>query len=199
MTTDGRPKVFISYSYDSLDHENWVKSFADRLISDDIQVIFDKYDLHLGYKSPHFMETSINKCDFVLVIVTENYIEKADSRTGGVGYETDMVAGEMLLQEKKGKVIPVWVKTDYSKVPEYLKGTMGISITNLYSYDREYEKLYRTITSQNLKKPALGPIRIFDSSEQEKIFDVKELGKVKGLEKWCYFDCIMKINGLDDF
>ena len=199
MTADGRPEVFISYSYDSQDHENWVKSFVDRLISDGVQVIFDKYDLHLGDKSPHFMETSINKCDFILVIVTEQYINKADTRSGGVGYETDMVAGDLLLQEKKGKVIPVWVKTDYNKVPEYLKGTMGISIKNLYSYDSEYEKLYRTITSQELKKPELGSIKIFDSTEQEKIFDIKELGKKKQLDYWCYFDCIMKINGLDNF
>lgn len=199
MTLDGRPEVFISYSYDSQDHENWVKSFVDRLISDGVQVIFDKYDLHLGDKSTYFMETSINKCDFILVIVTEQYIRKADTRSGGVGYETDMVAGELLLQEKKGKVIPVWVKTDYNKVPEYLKGTMGIGIKNIYSYDAEYEKLYRTITSQELKKPELGPIKIFDSTEQEKIFDIKELGKKKLLDYWCYFDCIMKINGLDDF
>ena len=199
MTIDNRPEVFISYSYDSEDHENWVKAFADKLISDGIYVILDKYDLHLGDKSPHFMETSINKCDFVLIIVTDKYIEKANSRSGGVGYETDIVTGGLLSQEKKGKVIPIWVKTDYSKAPQYLKGTIGISITNLFSYEKEYEKLYRTITSQEIKKPQLGTIKVFDTADKEKIFNVEELGRSKGLNSWCYFDCILKLDGLEDF
>mgnify|MGYP002857428663 CR=1 FL=1 len=74
-----------------------------------IQVIFDKYDLHLGDKSPHFMETSINKCDFILAIVTEKYIEKT----------------------KRGKVIPVCVKTDYSSTPLCVRLTIAKTANQL--------------------------------------------------------------------
>lgn len=197
MTEDGRPEVFISYSYDSEDHQNWVKAFADKLINDGIPTTVDIYDLHLGDKTPHFMEDSISKSDYVLIMITENYAKKANERTGGVGYETDIVTGEMITKSNKDKFIPILIKTDFSNVPEYLKGTFGINIKNLSSYDGEYTKLYRKLTQQEPQKPELGDIRIFDTDDKKKIFDIEEIRKQLNLDNWVIFDCILEINGLD--
>lgn len=53
------PKVFISYSWEDEAHKEWVKSLADRLLSDGIEATVDQYDLTLGDRLPHFMEQSI--------------------------------------------------------------------------------------------------------------------------------------------
>lgn len=198
MTEDGRPEVFISYSYDSKDYEEWILSFANRLIGDGIPTTLDKYDLHLGDDTPLFMEKSISNSDYVFIMVTDNYIEKANNRKGGVGYETNLVTGEIVLNGNTGKFIPIFVKTNFDKAPNYLKGKFGIHIDNYFSYDKPYEDLYRKITNQELQKPELGELKIFDDKEK-KIFDIEKIKKIKNLDYWYNFDCILKINGLDDF
>lgn len=42
------PKIFISYSHDSLDHKKWVLNLATRLMHAGIDTILDQWDLRLG-------------------------------------------------------------------------------------------------------------------------------------------------------
>ncbi|WP_408698880.1 SEFIR domain-containing protein [Acinetobacter baumannii] len=41
---DQKPKVFISYSWTTPEHEKWVDELAHSLHDADIHVIFDKWD-----------------------------------------------------------------------------------------------------------------------------------------------------------
>ena len=41
-------KIFISYCWSSSEHEEWVISLAERLMSDGVDVIIDKWDLKEG-------------------------------------------------------------------------------------------------------------------------------------------------------
>ena len=41
-------KVFISYSWTTSKHQDWVISLAERLMSDGVNVIIDKWDLKAG-------------------------------------------------------------------------------------------------------------------------------------------------------
>jgi len=43
-----QPKVFISYSWSSPQHEQWVLDLAERLSGDGIIVVLDKWDLKEG-------------------------------------------------------------------------------------------------------------------------------------------------------
>lgn len=38
-------KVFISYSWTNVTHEKWVLELAERLVSDGVDVVLDKWDL----------------------------------------------------------------------------------------------------------------------------------------------------------
>ncbi|MEL6135162.1 MAG: toll/interleukin-1 receptor domain-containing protein, partial [Bacteroidota bacterium] len=80
-------KVFISYSWDSDEHKEWVKQLADRLMADGIDITLDQYDLLLGRNLTHYMEEAVETANKVILILTENYKLKAEKRTGGVGYE----------------------------------------------------------------------------------------------------------------
>ena len=53
---EGNPKLFISYSWTSADHEQWVISLATDLRESGIVVILDKRDLKEGHDANAFME-----------------------------------------------------------------------------------------------------------------------------------------------
>lgn len=101
------PKVFISYSWEDNEHKEWVKSLADRLLSDGIEACVDQYDLTLGDRLPQFMEQSIADADYVLIICTPTYKSKSDNRKGGVGYEGHIISGELFNKGNEKKFIPV--------------------------------------------------------------------------------------------
>ena len=52
-----------------------------------VDVILDQWDLEHGDDMARFMRDSVERCDRVLMICTELYVEKADGGKGGVGYK----------------------------------------------------------------------------------------------------------------
>src|SRR5690242_7194473 len=85
--------VFISYSWDGSDHQEWVFDLANNLVKHGVDVILDQYDLSVGMEITHFMEKALT-ADKILVILTPNYKLKAHKRQGGVGYEYSLMTRE---------------------------------------------------------------------------------------------------------
>ncbi|HXU28070.1 MAG TPA: toll/interleukin-1 receptor domain-containing protein [Bacteroidia bacterium] len=81
------PKIFISYSWTTPTHEDWVINLAERLVSDGVDVTIDKWHLKEGHDKFAFMESMVKSSDInkVLIILDKKYSEKADARSGGVG------------------------------------------------------------------------------------------------------------------
>lgn len=117
-------KVFISYSWDSDDHRNWVRKLADSLEEiKELHVTWDGYDLDALADKNLFMEAGIHESDYVVVVASRTYKEKADKRSGGVGIETYLTTAahwDGLQRNDKTKVIVVLREPD--AVPNYLKG-----------------------------------------------------------------------------
>lgn len=115
--------VFISYSWDSVDHKSWVAQLAERLRQAGLSVRFDQWDLRPGSDVTRYMEASVRESDFVLLVCTPEFATRADARIGGVGYEQAVVTGEIFsgvaLPEKfipclrgdPSKSIPTFLKT----------------------------------------------------------------------------------------
>lgn len=80
------PKIFVSYSYDSQQHKDWVRKLATGLRVQGIDAVLDQWDLTLGQDMAAFMATGIRKADRVLLICSEAYVAKAEAGMGGVGY-----------------------------------------------------------------------------------------------------------------
>ena len=53
------PRLFVSYSWTSRDHEAWVLRFATELRESGIDVILDKWDLREGHDAHAFMEKMV--------------------------------------------------------------------------------------------------------------------------------------------
>ena len=66
-----RIRVFISYSWNSPEHKDWVREFACNLATNGIDIILDQYDLRIGEDRFQFMETSVREADAVLCACTD--------------------------------------------------------------------------------------------------------------------------------
>ncbi len=123
------PKVFISYAWETEDHRAWVKSLADKLLSDGIEAILDQYDVSPGDRLPQFMEQSVSAADYVLIVCTPTYKKKADGRMGGVGYEGHIISNELYSKSNERKFIPLLKEGEPEEsMPSFLAGKLAIDL-----------------------------------------------------------------------
>ena len=94
------PKVFISYSWTTQQHQERVREWADRFLLDSVDVILDIYDLQEGQDKNAFMERVVTdpNVTHVLIFSDTGYAEKADARKQGVGTESQIISQEVYQQ-----------------------------------------------------------------------------------------------------
>lgn len=147
------PVVFVSYSWDNEEHRAWVANLATYLQQSGAEVLFDG-DLKLGQRLPKFMEQSIARADYVVVICTENYKMKADGRIGGVGYENNIISGDLFATSglTEEKYIPVLRSGTWStSLPDYMAGKLGVDCTDGTIDDRSMADLLTTFGLDTLE------------------------------------------------
>lgn len=168
------PKCFISYSWDSDSHKDWVLSLARDLVSNGIDTRLDQWDLRLGDQIPRYMETSVRESDFVLLICTPTFASKANSGEGGVGYESSIVTGQIFVDVASDrKFIPVLRDGDgKTALPSYLKTKAYIDFRDDSHYPENLESLLRNLYGMpKIMKPTLGEKPFFISNPEESITD----------------------------
>jgi TIR domain len=92
------PRIFISYSWESEDHKSWVRHLGERLYEVGIEARLDQWFVQPGESFTAFMEQEVAAADFVLVVCTPTYARKSNNRQGGVGYEQQIVSGQLSLR-----------------------------------------------------------------------------------------------------
>lgn len=152
------PKVFLSYSHDSENHKNWVLKLATDLRINGIDAILDQWDLRPGQDLAQFMQYGIHDSDRVVMVCSKNYVERADSGTGGVGYERLIVTAEVISSIDTIKFVPiVRGNRDSKKTPVFLGPRLYVDFEDDHSYDTQLQYLLRHLhSSPGLLKPALG-------------------------------------------
>lgn len=128
---NNKPVVFISHTSPKDEQKKWVRKFASELENNNITTILDLNNLPYGTRIPDFMEQAINISDYVFLICTPEYKEKADNRTGGVGYETSIITGEFYERHNDRKYIPVFPNGEREEsTPLWAIGKKGIVLEN---------------------------------------------------------------------
>ena len=156
------PKVFISYSWSSPQHEEWVINLATELRHAGVDVILDKWDLKEGHDAIAFMEKMVTDPEIKKVIIVSDrvYAQKADSRKGGVGTETQIISKEIYDKVEQDKFVVVIAEKDEDGrpyLPTYYKSRIYIDLSEPDSYADNFERLLRWIYDKPLyKKPELG-------------------------------------------
>lgn len=156
------PKVFISYSWSSEEHVDWVLNLAKKLKNDGVTVIIDRWSLKPGQDKNDFMEKmvkddSVNK---VLIICDKQYSIKADSRKGGVGIESQIISPKIYEEVNQEKFIPIAKEKDEKGnyfLPVFLKSRFCIDLTDPLNFYEGYEELLCNIYNKPLfEEPPLG-------------------------------------------
>src|SRR5512132_2997866 len=161
--TGAPPQVFISYSHDTVEHQERVLDLADRLRVDGIDAEIDQYNASPPEGWPLWCERQIAAADIVLMVCTETYHRRVtgdEQRGKGLGVVCEARIIRQLLYDagvSSDKFVPV-LFSDAS--PEHIP--MPIRGGTRYVVDTKdgYEELYRRLTGQQrLLRPALGAIR----------------------------------------
>jgi len=177
------PKVFISYSWDSVSHRDWVRDLATRMrLKSGIDVSLDQWDAVPGDQLTEFMGKAVRESDFVLLICTPEYKKKSDQNIGGVGYEGDIMTGEVFTEKNHRKFIPLLREGSWQNAsPSWVRGKYYIPLNgNPYSEDA-YLDLIKTLHNRRSPAPLIGPPPIFLSEKE----NTKHLDEV---ESKSYFD-----------
>jgi len=166
-TTEIIPTVFISYSWDSQEHENWIINLASKLCDNGVNAILDKWDLgSLGKPLPHFMENSITKSQRVICVMTPNYKKKTENLAGGVGYEYSIISADIFTNGiNTSKFIPLFRSgTDTDAIPIVLNGRKYVDMRDDSNFEDKFlNELLRDIHGEpKFKKPTLGKKPTFD-------------------------------------
>lgn len=155
-------KLFISYSWSSPEHEDWVVNLSNELRESGVDVILDKWDLKEGHDSNVFMEKMVSdpKIKKVALICDQMYTEKADGRSGGVGTETQIISAEVYSKEDQNKFVTIIAERDEEGkafLPIYYTSRIYIDLSDNDLYAKNFEQLLRWIYDKPLYiKPDLG-------------------------------------------
>ena len=166
-------KIVVSYSWTTPEHEEWVLSLAKRLISDGIEVVLDKWDLKEGYDLYDFMESMVKSPEInkVLIVLDSKYTERANSRKGGVGTETQIISPKIYKDVSQEKFIPIVRERNdegVACIPTYLDGRVYIDLSSDEHFEKNYESLIRNIyVRPSFSKPKLGkaPSYLFEETK----------------------------------
>lgn len=147
-----KPTCFVTYCYEDNTRED-IDFFIDHLkrrTKKKCDVLYDQ-DIGIGKRFKVFMD-ALDGVDLVIMICTPKYKEKAETASGGVGYEYKKISEryDAVLEEKKNlpnefltgmktnffDVLPVILKGDFNSIPEKFSGGRAVNM----SYFRTIEK-----------------------------------------------------------
>ncbi|NPE29564.1 toll/interleukin-1 receptor domain-containing protein [Methanococcoides sp. SA1] len=160
------PTCFISYSWDTKKHQDWVLSLANKLRENGVDVSLDKW-LPNGGDLQHFMASKIKNSDYVILVLTPNYAKKADDGIGGVGSEYMIITGELNKHLKDIKYIPILKSGDFEdSAPAYITTKKGIDFKKSEEFDQKFDELLHELHGR-LKYPRspLGPSPFLSSEK----------------------------------
>jgi len=166
------PKVFISYSHDGPEHAAWVLNLANRLRRDGIDATLDQYEMSPADGWPIWMERQLREAEFVLVVCSPNYMQRAvhrDKSSISLGVVWESVLTEQLIYDaniRNAKFIPILPEgVDSKYIPIPLRYTTYYRLTD----EQGYEDLYRRLTNQPfVQKPGLGKLQSLSLREGQK-------------------------------
>jgi hypothetical protein len=165
------PVAFISYSWTSPVHEDWVMNLATQLVQDGVEIKLDKWDLRPGHDAYKYMESMVTDPTVTKVIVISDkaYAEKADNRKGGVGTESQIMSPEIYKKADQTKFVAVVSELDQNGepyLPKFFSTRLYVDMSES-RFAANYEQLLRWLFDKpTYIKPPLGKMPEFLNQER---------------------------------
>lgn len=139
-------------------------NLASRLREDGVDVILDKWDLKQGHDANQFMESMVTDptVSKVIMVCDKLYVEKANSRTGGVGIESQIISPELYGKGAQDKYAALMTDEDEdgnAHIPIFYKGRIFVDFRSADRFEEKYEELLRWLVDKPQHvKPKLGKV-----------------------------------------
>jgi len=154
----GVPVVFISYSWDSESHKQWVRKLADDLQTKyGVFVLCDCYNRH-GEELANFMVKAIERADRVLIIGTPNYKCRSGLDYGGAGFEGHIINVDIYHRWDTCKYVPLLREGGFdTSFPITIEARTGRDFSDDANYDENLRVLANDIKGvPENARPGLG-------------------------------------------
>jgi len=169
-------KVFISYSWDSNSHQNWILNLANKLRDNGIDANIDVFYFQEETTNINkMMIKNIKESDYIIVVLTENYRQKVDNWKDGVGYENELLLPIFRAETERNKLIFIMRHNgNYKDVfPFHIQDYYAIDFTDNSNFSLKFKELLHRIYGEPLypkknigEKPKLIPISV-DNDQYE--------------------------------
>lgn len=161
------PRVFISYTGYDINNRNWVRNFACRLRKSGINARLDVFHLKPGQDLPQWMTNELIMADKVLLICDKYYAEKADNKRGGVGWESMIIQGDMMLNQERNKYIAIIRDSNIDQsLPIYIRSRYALSWVTDDDVEKGFDDMLLYLFDCDIEPP-IGEIPLF---VKEKIY-----------------------------
>ena len=152
-------RVFISYSGTSDRHKKWVAALGTFLRANGVDARLDQWHLRNGMDLPQWMTNELEMAERVIIISDARYSERADGRSGGVGWETMLIQGDMSNLPPQSTKYLVIVREDAfdSGVPRYLKTKFCIHWKSNSDEQKLRNELLKELYNVSLAPPLGSP------------------------------------------
>lgn len=162
------PVVFVSYSWDSEEHQEWVQRLsADLREKFRVYTLLDKYNRG-GQDLLTFMRNGLKKANRVLIVGTPSYKEKIERTSGGAKFEDQVITIELYHEMDTHKFIPVLREGSFAEsFSELMETRVGYDMRNDAQYDQKLQELAADIWGYPMNlAPTLGPKPNFTPASQ---------------------------------
>lgn len=152
------PRVFISYTSENPENRKWVKNFVCKLRENGVNARVDMYHLKPGHDLPQWMTNELIMADKVLLICDKFYAKKADSRNGGVGWETMIIQGDMMIHAQSNKYICINREKNFDDgIPLYAKTKFSLQWVGSEILEEDFHELLYHLFDIDIE-PELGEV-----------------------------------------
>ena len=158
------PRLFLSYSHDSREHEDRVRALADRLREEvGVDAVIDQYDTAPRAGWPMWTEAEIRRADFIALVCTETYLRRVEGQEEpgigrGVLWEAKLIYSYLYESDAGGqRFIPILFQGGLrAYIPRPARDFTFYNVDDAEDYDR----FCRHITQQpRTPKPLLGGLK----------------------------------------
>ncbi len=183
MNDSKTPSVFISYSWDNDTHKAWVRYLAEQLRLNGVDARLDQWYVKPGGSFTQFMEAEVASADYVLIVCTSTYAKKSNAREGGVGYEQQIVSGQLMSGIPREKFIPI-IRTgerevgDDCAIPNHFLGIYTINFCEDAEFKASLEQLLRFLFDRpEVAPPPLGIRPLLETIRETRPTPKRIIGK----------------------
>lgn len=154
------PTAFISYSWDDKEHQIWVLKLVDKLRKSGINADMDLLRTQMNtINLNQMMVQNIKDSDYIIIVLTEKYSEKADKYLGGVGFETLLTLPYIMKNRDKLILVSKYKSNLTASIPFHLDGFHVYDLANEVTFDEIYQQLvYKLHGKEYYKVSEVAPV-----------------------------------------